>query len=251
MEAIAAAPIASDAFRLRGHDVSRIEAFFDAAFAFAVTLMVVSLQVPATFDELANALRGVPAFAICFVMLWQVWLAHYTFCRRYGLVDQMTILLNCALVFLLLVYIFPLKFLCLVALEAMTGFGPVAPIPFFERCPPDKLDSLFLLYGVGFALVWGLLSSLYLHAWRERNSLGLTPVEMNRTLESASRFGGYAAVGGLSCVVAMTFADEQRVVLAGWCYGAIGVVEFFVAWRFGVARDRLLRPAPAQDAPTR
>ena len=104
-----------------------------------------------------------------------------------------------------------------------------------------------MIYGVGFALVWGLLALLYGHAYGRRSSLVLSAVEVNDTLESAARFGGYAVVGVLSCAVAVLFADGPRVVIAGWAYGAIGVVEFFVAWRFGVVRSRLVRPGPMQE----
>ena len=98
-------------FRWRGEDVSRIEGFSDAVFAFAVTLLVVSLEVPKTFDELLATMRGFFAFAICFALLLAVWYDHYKFFRRYGLMDTPTRWLNSALLFLMLLYVYPLKFL--------------------------------------------------------------------------------------------------------------------------------------------
>src|SRR5215204_2185504 len=98
-------------FRWRGEDVSRIEGFSDAVFAFAVTLLVVSLEVPKTFDELLATMRGFFAFAICFALLLSVWYDHYKFFRRYGLRDFLIVVLNAALLFLVLMYVYPLKFL--------------------------------------------------------------------------------------------------------------------------------------------
>ena len=55
--------------RERLHDTARIEGFSDAVFGFAVTLLVVSLEVPRSFADLTAAMRLLPAFAASFALL--------------------------------------------------------------------------------------------------------------------------------------------------------------------------------------
>src|SRR2546423_3965653 len=107
-------------FRMRGAAMSRIDAFSDVVFGFALTLLVVSLEVPKDFSGLHEVVRGFVPFAICFVTLLTLWHSHYVFFRRYGLHDQFTILLNSALLFVVLFYVYPLKFLF------TTLFGQIA-----------------------------------------------------------------------------------------------------------------------------
>ena len=81
----------------RSHEVTRIEALSDAVFAFAVTLLIVSLEVPETFSALLEKMQGFVSFAISFAMLFQVWYAQHIFFRRFGLQDAFTVWLNGAL----------------------------------------------------------------------------------------------------------------------------------------------------------
>src|SRR5437016_10426914 len=88
----------------RSHEVTRVEALSDAVFAFAVTLLIVSLEVPQTFNDLWVKMQGFAAFAISFAMLFQVWYTQHIFFRRYGLQDTWTVTLNGVLLFLVLFY---------------------------------------------------------------------------------------------------------------------------------------------------
>jgi uncharacterized membrane protein len=81
---------AAKGFRHRGGEIARIEGLSDAVFAFAVTLLVVSLEVPKTFNELAAIMRGFVSFAICFTLLMRVWYEQYVYFRRYNLQDTGT-----------------------------------------------------------------------------------------------------------------------------------------------------------------
>src|SRR5215211_8023580 len=117
-------PAARDGFRLRGlGEVSRVEALSDGVIAFAITLLVVSLELPRTFDELLVPMRGFLAFAITFAMLFHVWLVQYKFFRRYGLSDNFTIWMTALLLFVVLFYVYPLKFVWTFIANALLGLG--------------------------------------------------------------------------------------------------------------------------------
>ncbi len=95
-------------FKWRNHELYRIEAFSDAVFAFAVTLVVVLLEVPVTFHELIQSMYGMINFAICFLFL--IWHQQYLFFRHFGLRDITCMALNALLLFIVLFYVYPLKF---------------------------------------------------------------------------------------------------------------------------------------------
>src|SRR3954469_22691912 len=91
----------------RNFEIQRIETFSDGVFAFAVTLLIVSLEVPKSFEELMITMRGFFAFGISFLLLMLIWYQQNVFFRRYGMHDKITIVLNCTLIFLVLFYVYP------------------------------------------------------------------------------------------------------------------------------------------------
>ena len=93
----------------RRHEPTRLEGFSDAVFGFALTLLVVALEVPRNFSELQNRLRGFLPFALSFAMICWIWYEHQQFFRRYDLQDAWTITVNSFLLFVVLFYVYPLN----------------------------------------------------------------------------------------------------------------------------------------------
>jgi uncharacterized membrane protein len=228
-------------FRVRAPEVSRIEGFSDAAFAFAVTLLVVSLEVPQTFDELLDVMRGIPAFAVCFAILVWLWVAHYKFFRRYGLEDRITIALNSVLLFVVMLYVYPLKFVFTIFMGMITGIRPTTA----GTIRNEQVGDLFVIYGLGFIAVFSVLSLMNVRAYRLRDRLQLDAMEILLTRAEIARCLGLAAVGLLSVAVAVILTGKGAAGLAGAAYFFIGVVEFIVGWRVGRKREALVKQMQA------
>ena len=188
--------IEKDGFRLRGLASSRIDGFSDAVFAFALTLLVVSLEVPKTFAQLQESLRGFVPFAIVFYLLMQVWLAHYQYFRRFGTHDEWTIRLNSMLLFVVLFYVYPLKFLFSFITDLMMGLPQHA----FDN--DGQLRQLMMLYGVGYAAIHFLVAALYCNGFRQRKHLELNDLEVRLARGYITRSAGIGAIGVLACLVA-------------------------------------------------
>ena len=184
-------------FRLRGREVTRLESFSDAVFGFALTLLVVSLDVPKSFNDLVATIRGFPAFAICFLLLALIWNGHYKFCRRYGLDDGTSRFLTCVLLFLVLFYVYPLKFLFNLSVTGLL-FG-ASPLPAMTG---RQLSILLAIYGLGFAAVYTASAMLYLHAYRLRDQLELNELERFDTRYIISRLFTLSAFGVIAAGLA-------------------------------------------------
>ncbi|HSM12959.1 MAG TPA: TMEM175 family protein [Thermoanaerobaculia bacterium] len=218
----------------RGHGVSRIEGFSDAVFGFALTLLVVSLEVPRSFAELMATMEGFLAFAICFAMIVWVWREHFVFFRRFGLEDARTIFLNALLLFVVLFYVYPLKFLFGALVKAMTGLGP-------GSTPTLALgdgERLMVVYGLGFVAMFGALALLYAHAARLARRAGADALTRHDARAGLMRHAATASVGVLSIVLARVL-PERLISFSGWIYGLLGPVHGLVGWRLGRRRARL------------
>ena len=62
---------------LRGEATTRLETFVDAAFAFAFTMLVISIdQIPRSPEELIQLSKDIPSFVLSALPIGSVWIAH-------------------------------------------------------------------------------------------------------------------------------------------------------------------------------
>ena len=210
---------------LRKHKISRLEEFSDAVFGFALTLLVITASVPRSYGELVQLLQGVPAFACCFALLVWIWHEHDSFFERYALQDATTTVLNGALLFAALLYIYPLKFMFDSFMFQVFGLQTHPPVISMSL---SQLARASMLYGLGFFILMSLFSLLYLHAYRRRQDLALTALESFDARILAGHHGVSAAVGLFAMFFALlaprelAFLSPSSFVLMGpahWWYG--------------------------------
>jgi len=225
-------------FHWRGGEISRLEALSDAVFAFAVTLLVVSLEVPTSFHELMVSMRGFFAFAICFALLMMIWHSHYIFFRRYGIQDTYTTVLNAVLLFVVLFYIYPLKFLFTFLVGVM--FGISGEVPARSMISSADVPTLMVVYSLGFLAIFAVMLLMYLHAYRNRERLELDRVEVLCTRASINMYLIYMGFAVISVIFAAT-GNAVLAIVAGWIYGAMGLVQ----WINGIIMGKRIRRALA------
>jgi uncharacterized membrane protein len=219
-------------FRWRGEEVTRLEGFSDAVFAFAVTLLVVSLEVPKSFTQLIEVLRGFLPFAGCFYLLAHVWRQHVLYFRRYGLQDTPATALNCALLFFVLFYVYPMKFLFVKAFEK-------------GAMEESQVRMLFVVFAGGFGAISAIFALLQWHAWRRRHELALNAIEGLMTKQTLLNHTAMLLI----CLVGVVLAEvlpASWVGFSGFFYFVIPLYYFAAESIFGRQRSRLAK----QVAPT-
>ena len=175
-------------FKLRGAHNTRIEALSDGVFALATALLIFSSSVPETYAELMIFLDDLIPFAICIVMLMLIWYQHYLFFIRYGFKDSIIVAVNGLLLFLILYFVYPLKFL----FKLLYHMFPALVSNDHEKMqylfsvvmPYEKATNLMIIYGLGAAGIFFTLAVMYFIAYKRREAISLTQLELFDTKAS-------------------------------------------------------------------
>ena len=233
---------AEPGFQWRGDEITRVEGLSDAVFAFAVTLLVVSLEVPKSFDDFYLVIKGLPSFAMTFLLLMLIWYNQYKFFRRYGLQDFKTVVLTITLLFVIIFYVYPMKFL-------FSGmFTPIMDA-IFPDLPKLKVNivasvwdirNLMILYHIGVIAVYGVFTWMYRHAYSQRERLDLTEIEIFDTKVSINVSAYFVCLGSLGLIMAIT-GGQLLISLSGIMYGPVSFAYFWISGsKFEKKRKMLL-----------
>jgi uncharacterized membrane protein len=226
----------------RHREVSRLEGFSDAVFGFALTLLVVSLETPKSFDDLKIQLGGFLPFALMFAMVCWIWYEHNLFFRRYGLQDALTVFLNAVLLFVVLFYVYPLRFLTM---------GLVGPLTLPKSALPDFQYAdgalLMTLYSTGVLAIFTVFVLLHLHAWRQRRAMDLDAVE---EVQLRYRLRSHMISAGLAVAsLILVFVLPNQAMWAGLIYCLMGPMHAWNGHAAGSAQAKLRKKmslAPAE-----
>ena len=215
-------------FRLRGESMTRIEVFVDAAFAFAVTMLVISIdEIPGNVEELFAASKLIPAFIASVVHLMWIWHIHSTWSQRFGLEDGQTTMISVMLITQILIFIYPLKILYMGFFAWLTdGFLPSS----FDMEGWDDLRYMFLYFALAFVSINLLLSWMHKHALNLKDELLLSAYEIHATKTNLYVSFGLVGVGVIAAVAPFVMKDGW-VPFAGFAYALIGVVYHQVGTR--------------------
>lgn len=230
-EALATLPV-KNGFRLRGESMTRLEVFSDAAFAFAMTMLVVSVgAIPHNYSELILALKNVPAFGLSFVQVAAFWVFHRNWSRQVGQEDKVSTLLTLFMIFVILIYVYPLRLM----FSSFFHFVSNGWLPSeFQVASASEMASLFIIYGVGYMCLTSIIGLLYLHAYRSAGLLALNNVEKLLVRRSTLIWFTQAIIGFASVLFAWLM-PAIIAVYAGFVYfslaAAIPLIYYYTGRR--------------------
>jgi len=243
---------------MRSDAPNRIEGFSDAVFGFSLTLLAFSLEVPRSIDELRllAVAQLVPTLAAFALMCW-IWAEHNAFFRQFGLQDGTTVVLNAALLFLVVFYTYPLKFMAVylwaLVADGLNWTGIQAAIVASGSLTPDARGgrgddfALMTIYNLGFIALFTIFALLYRHALRKQDELGLDALAL-LDARAGQRVHLISIGIGVLALVVMLMLPRQMAGLSGMIYMLMGPAHGFHGSAYGRARTRLLASQAASAA---
>jgi hypothetical protein len=216
-------------FRMRGLEMTRLEVFIDAAFAFAVTMLVISFdEIPRSYDEVILAIKNIPAFIVAVAQLVWIWHTHNKWSRRFGLDTAYTVFISACLLIVVLVYIYPMRIMA----GGMFAWLSNGYLPSnFTLISLDQLRDMFIFLGAGFTALSLVFVEMYRYAISQGGRLLLNEYEVSQSRTFAISWLGAAAIGVLCAALAVSL-PQQQVPYSGFAFLLLSAWFPFVGtWR--------------------
>ncbi len=209
-------------FRLRGTETTRLDTLIDAAYAFALTMLVISQDgVPNSFEELTEGVKQLPALIVSFAVLMMFWFGHRKWSRRYGLETTGTAIVSVSLVFVLIVYIYPLRMI----FEGMFSFLTGGLLPWrLSFNSYLQARGFFAFYAAGFLAMSILMSALYYSTLKHSEMLFLDDYEKLETRHQQNRWIVGVVFSVISIVIAFA-VPIQFVSLSGFVFFGVFIAN--------------------------
>jgi uncharacterized membrane protein len=205
-----------DGFRLRGMEMTRLETFIDAAFAFGISMLVIAAQqIPDNIQSLLAAFKNVPTFVCSIAVLGIFWRGHWLWSRRYGLEDGASILISWGMIVTILIFIYPLKAV-FGAMWYLLSSGQIGQ-PFSLHTTESQARTIFAIYALGLIAISVEILLLNLRAWQLREPLRLNERERLVTRGELTGWSVPIGVGIVALIFALTLPTEQ-IQWSGWVY---------------------------------
>jgi len=208
-------------FRLRGMQMTRLETFIDASFAFAITMLVIAAQqIPDNIASLLAAFRHVPTFVCSIIVIGIFWRGHWLWSRRYGLEDGVSILISWSMLVTILIYIYPLKTV-FGAMWYYLSHGQIGQK--LGVSSGSQARALFAIYAIGFSAIALEILLLNLRAWHLREPLRLDAREQLMTRHQLAGWSMPMSIGLVSLVLSLSL-PIARLEWAGWIYFSMAIL---------------------------
>jgi uncharacterized membrane protein len=215
-------------YRLRGESMTRIEVFSDAAFAFAVTMLVISLStIPQSYSELLAAINGIPSFAASFSVMMLIWVTHRRWSQRFGLDDGVSTFLTLALIFIVLIYVYPLKLIMDLMFYALSQ--RLFPTD-FQVSNTAEVAVLVAIFSVGLFLIALIHLCLYLRVSSKTDELCLSHLEQLLIRKETLSWAVQIVVSLLVASIALIFKSSLGY-LAGIAFSLTPLLLFVITLR--------------------
>ncbi len=187
----------------------RLDAFVDAAFAFAVSILIIGIgDKVESFDDLLAAFSFVPAFLVSLIIILGFWWAHRQYTEIVSRRDKVSGAFSILIMFIIMVFVYPVSFLAQALLHWLTD----AWLP-GQGLHPGQIRTIYQIFGAGFALLSGIYALLYFRATRGRIRMRLRSHFRPIALRASAWWAACGVTSILSIITARSSGLEGLIWL--------------------------------------